>query len=91
VQGQGERPIARYAQEWLETLPDAVWESAAAVGNPFAVAAIAVGKRSSIWAAGRVPMLRGGPSGRSSGRVRRRGLHTSDESPRPAPTPQRRV
>jgi len=33
-----------YAPEWLETLPDAVWESAAAVGNPFAVAAIAVGQ-----------------------------------------------
>ena len=33
-----------YAQEWLETLPDEVWESAAAVGNPFAVAAIAAGQ-----------------------------------------------
>jgi ubiquinone/menaquinone biosynthesis C-methylase UbiE len=32
-----------YAGRWLETLPGAVWESAAAVGNPFAVAAIAPG------------------------------------------------
>lgn len=33
-----------YAQEWLDRLPDAVWESAAAVGNPFAIAAIAAGQ-----------------------------------------------
>ncbi|MCU0767714.1 MAG: methyltransferase domain-containing protein [Gammaproteobacteria bacterium] len=33
-----------YAPEWLDALPDAVWESAAAVGNPFAVAAIGAGQ-----------------------------------------------
>ncbi len=32
-----------YAARWLDTLPDAVWESAAAVGNPFAAATIAPG------------------------------------------------
>ena len=45
-----------YAQEWLETLPDAVWESAAAVGNPFAVAAIAVGQTVVDLGFGGVPM-----------------------------------
>jgi SAM-dependent methyltransferase len=33
-----------YAEEWLGTLPDAVWESAAAVGNPFAVGVIGSGR-----------------------------------------------
>lgn len=33
-----------YAREWLDRLPDAVWESAAAVGNPFAVGVIGKGQ-----------------------------------------------
>jgi SAM-dependent methyltransferase len=33
-----------YAQEWLNYLPDIVWESAAAVGNPFSVGQIHAGE-----------------------------------------------
>lgn len=33
-----------YANEWLTRLPDVVWESAAAVGNPFEVGAIHPGE-----------------------------------------------
>lgn len=33
-----------YDDEWLAALPDAVWESAAAVGNPFAIGAIMPGE-----------------------------------------------
>jgi len=33
-----------YADEWLSRLPDVVWESAAAVGNPFSLGAIHVGE-----------------------------------------------
>ncbi len=33
-----------YADEWLARLPDVVWESAAAVGNPFALGAIQPGE-----------------------------------------------
>ena len=33
-----------YADEWLERLPDSVWESAAAVGNPFSVNPIGNGQ-----------------------------------------------
>ncbi len=33
-----------YAEEWLIRLPDTVWESAAAVGNPFSVSPIANGE-----------------------------------------------
>jgi SAM-dependent methyltransferase len=33
-----------YAEEWLAGLPDVVWESAAAVGNPFAVGPIQPGE-----------------------------------------------
>lgn len=29
-----------YADEWLRTIPDVIWESAAAVGNPFSVSPI---------------------------------------------------
>jgi len=29
-----------YADEWLSTIPDAIWEPAAAVGNPFSVSPI---------------------------------------------------
>ncbi|MGD2055431.1 MAG: methyltransferase domain-containing protein [Gammaproteobacteria bacterium] len=32
-----------YADEWLRTIPDVVWESAAAVGNPFSVSPIQKG------------------------------------------------
>ena len=33
-----------YDEKWLELLPEAVWESAAAVGNPFAIGWINVGE-----------------------------------------------
>ena len=33
-----------YADEWLRTIPDVVWESAAAVGNPFSVSPIQKGQ-----------------------------------------------
>lgn len=33
-----------YAPEWLRRLPDVVWESAAAVGNPFSAGPIATGE-----------------------------------------------
>jgi arsenite methyltransferase len=33
-----------YADEWLRTMPDVVWESAAAVGNPFSVSPIQKGQ-----------------------------------------------
>jgi arsenite methyltransferase len=33
-----------YDERWLELLPEAVWESAAAVGNPFAIGSIDVGE-----------------------------------------------
>ena len=33
-----------YADEWLDRLPDVVWESAAAVGNPFAAGSILPGE-----------------------------------------------
>jgi arsenite methyltransferase len=33
-----------YADEWLDRLPEVVWESAAAVGNPFAVGPILPGE-----------------------------------------------
>ena len=33
-----------YADEWLRRIPDAVWESAAAVGNPFSLGAIEKGQ-----------------------------------------------
>jgi len=33
-----------YADEWLHRLPDPVWESAAAVGNPFSVSPIEAGQ-----------------------------------------------
>jgi len=34
-----------YATEWLEQLPDSVWESCAAVGNPFSLGPVAAGDR----------------------------------------------
>jgi len=44
--GKGKENARRlgYAAEWLCTLPEVVWESAAAVGNPFAVGAIGKGE-----------------------------------------------
>ena len=33
-----------YSETWLERLPDVVWESAAAVGNPFKLGEIALGQ-----------------------------------------------
>jgi arsenite methyltransferase len=33
-----------YADDWLRTIPDVVWESAAAVGNPFSVSPIRKGQ-----------------------------------------------
>lgn len=33
-----------YDEEWLNRLPDIVWESAAAVGNPFGLGVIQAGK-----------------------------------------------
>ncbi|MFZ1536405.1 MAG: methyltransferase domain-containing protein [Chromatiaceae bacterium] len=33
-----------YADEWLRTIPDIVWESAAAVGNPFSVSPVGTGQ-----------------------------------------------
>jgi SAM-dependent methyltransferase len=41
--GKENARLLGYAEEWLRTLPDAVWESAAAVGNPFAMGAISEG------------------------------------------------
>jgi arsenite methyltransferase len=43
--GKGKENARRlgYQPTWLERLPDAVWESAAAVGNPFALAPICAG------------------------------------------------
>lgn len=44
--GKGEENARRlgYADEWLRRLPDVVWESAAAVGNPFSVGPIHPGE-----------------------------------------------
>lgn len=33
-----------YAREWLDLLPDSVWESAAAVGNPFSLGQVRAGE-----------------------------------------------
>jgi hypothetical protein len=42
--GKENARVLGYAEKWLELLPDAVWESAAAVGNPFAIGWINVGE-----------------------------------------------
>jgi arsenite methyltransferase len=42
--GKENARLLGYADEWLRTIPDVVWESAAAVGNPFAVSPIQKGQ-----------------------------------------------
>lgn len=42
--GQENARSLGYADEWLRTIPDVVWESAAAVGNPFSVGPIEKGQ-----------------------------------------------
>jgi SAM-dependent methyltransferase len=42
--GKGNARQLGYADEWLARLPDVVWESAAAVGNPFAVGPVHPGE-----------------------------------------------
>ena len=44
--GKGKENAGRlgYADEWLERLPDTVWESAAAVGNPFSLGPVHAGE-----------------------------------------------
>jgi arsenite methyltransferase len=61
-----------YEAEWLQQLPDAVWESAAAVGNPFALGPIHLGETVVDLGCGAgadacVAALLVGPSGRVVG------------------------
>lgn len=45
ARGKDNARILGYAAEWLEQLPDSVWESCAAVGNPFSLGTIRAGHR----------------------------------------------
>lgn len=42
--GKANAQTLGYEQSWLETLPDTVWESCAAVGNPFSIGRILPGQ-----------------------------------------------
>jgi SAM-dependent methyltransferase len=43
AKGKDNARVLGYATEWLEQLPDAIWESCAAVGNPFSLGPVTAG------------------------------------------------